>query len=165
MHPKIFVSYNPGVEIEQSTALRLQTLSSLYGATIYLPDRLGTNVLKETTKQKIADSQIFVMFSTQQLMKNVQEEVNYALQLAKRVVIFYDARVGKNLNTAQNANLIETTFDPFTEDAASIMKKAMDLGGFQDSSGGSSNANNGLSAVVGIGLGLFLLWALTKEDD
>lgn len=165
MQPKIFVSYNPGVEIEQSTALRLQTLSSLYGATVYLPDRLGTNALKETTKQKIADSQIFVMFSTQQLTKNVQEEVNYALHHAKRVIIFYDARVGKNLNTLQNPNLVETTFDPHTEDAAIILKKAIDLGGFQDSSGRPSTSSNGLSAVVGIGLGLFLLWALTKEDD
>lgn len=165
MQPKIFVSYNPGVEIEQSTALRLQTLSSLYGATVYLPDRLGTIALKETTKQKISDSQVFVMFSTQRLTNIVQEEVNFALHLGKRVIIFYDARVGKNLNTIQKPNLIETTFNPHTEDAATILKKAMDLGGFQDAPGGLSNSSSGLSAVVGIGLGLFLLWALTKDDD
>ena len=41
MTPKIFISYNPDVEIEQSTALRLQTLSSLYNAVVHLPDRSG----------------------------------------------------------------------------------------------------------------------------
>lgn len=35
----IFISYNPNEEIEQNTALRMQTIASLYNISVELPAR------------------------------------------------------------------------------------------------------------------------------
>jgi hypothetical protein len=166
MIPKIFVSYNPGVEIEQSTALRLQTLAGLYGAVIHLPDRFGSSKLKDSTKQRIADADLFVMFSTQTLHRQVEEEVAYAFSLDKRVLIFYDKNVGKNLDTSR-ANVTEEYFDPLLDTSATVMERVARHGGFIKNAAPKqpSPENNVAAALVGIGLGLFLLWALSKKND
>ena len=174
MTPEIFVSYNPKSEIEQSTALRLQTLSSLYGAIVHLPDRVGSSGLKETTKQKILKSQVFVMFSTANLSEAVKQEIEYALKSDKRVVIFYDKVRGKNLDTfhIKNKNLVEAQFDPRKDDTATILKKVMDHGGFlgpksltplSKRKNGANTTNMAIGALVGVGLGLLALWALTRD--
>jgi len=173
MKIKIFVSYNPNVEIEQSTALRLQTLSSLYGAIVYLPDRLGSQKLKSSTRQNIDDANVFVMFSTENLSSVVREEVEYALSKNKRVVIFYDKQTGKNLNTSniQNPNLYETRFDPQNDDTVNILQQVLKHGGFVPAGTPvemAKNKNKGISALVGVGLGLLLMWGISKlasDDD
>ena len=179
MTPKIFISYNPDVEIEQSTALRLQTLSSLYNAVVHLPDRSGSTGLKENTKQRIQDAMVFVMFSTHKLSKMVLDEVNYALQINKRVIIFYDKRIGKNLNTSKikNENLLERFFDPEKDSPADLLNFVLDKGGFlsanhdaaqsqkkQAENKSDSTTNAALAAIVGVGLGLLLLWAISDDD-
>lgn len=180
MTPKIFISYNPDVEIEQSTALRLQTLSSLYNAVVHLPDRSGTTNLKDNTKQRIQDAMVFVMFSTHKLSKMVQDEVNYALQINKRVIIFYDKRIGKNLDTSKikNANLLERVFDPAVDNPADLLNFVIHNGGFlsakpdaaqsqkkQADNKSDSTTNAALAAIVGVGLGLLLLWAISDDEE
>lgn len=174
MTPKIFISYNPDVEIEQSTALRVQTLSSLYNAVVHLPDRSGTTNLKENTKQRIQDAMVFVMFSTHKLSKMVLDEVNYALQVNKRVIIFYDKRIGKNLNTSniKDANFLEKFIDPEKDNPADLLNFVLDNGGFVSTASNAnlvdkkkdSTANAALAAIVGVGLGLLLLWTLSDDD-
>jgi len=179
MTPKIFISYNPDVEIEQSTALRLQTLSGLYNAVVHLPDRSGNPGLKDNTKQRIQDAMVFVMFSTRKLSKAVNEEVNYALKINKRVIIFYDKRIGKNLDTSKikNANLLERVFDPVVDNPADLLNFVIQNGGFlsanrdaaqsqkkQVENKSDSTTNAALAAIVGVGLGLLLLWALSDDD-
>jgi hypothetical protein len=173
IHPRIFVSYNPGIEVEQSTALRLQTLSSLYGATVYLPDRLGSTHLKDSTMQKIVDAQVFVMFSTHRLSKAVKEEAEFALKQNKRVVIFYDKHIGKNILTTHinPANLIEVSYDPTINTPADLLGTVLTKGGFltprksAEMNNQKEGDNKALTALVGVGLGLLLLWALSSDED
>lgn len=169
MHPKIFVSYNPGVEMEQSTALRLQTIASLYGATVYLPDRLGGTSLKKETEERILDSHAFVLFATSGLSKTVMEEVRFALHNNKRVVIFHDSTTGKRIkiSDAPEGQLVDVLFDPYKDTPAAILQKAFDQGGIVQNARLPENAsspNPALSAVIGIGLGLFMLWALNEDE-
>lgn len=95
---KIFISYNPSEPQEQSLAFRMQTLGALYGLHVSLPDRIGSNLLKQVTKQRIVDANLFIVFSTKSLSKAVKDEISYALTLKKRIVIVYDKDVPKNLN-------------------------------------------------------------------
>ena len=98
MPNKIFISYNQSVASEQSLAVRLQTLGSLYGLHISLPDRIGSSALKLTTKQRIEDAKLFIVFSTRNLSKAVKDEIKFARTLNKKIIIIYDKDVGKNLN-------------------------------------------------------------------
>lgn len=161
MNPKIFVSYNPGIKVEESTALRLQTISSLYDVTIYLPDRLGTNQLKESTKNRILDSNIFVMFSTKKLSKSVKEEANFALANNKKVIIFYDHHIGKNINTTKikDKNYIEINYNPERENHIDILNKVLNTPNKQDID------KKMLAAIIGVGLGLLLMWYLSDEKE
>ncbi len=94
---KIFISYNSSMPQEQSLALRLQTLSSLYGLHVSLPDRVGSTVIKESTKERIAAAELFIVFSTISLSKSVKDEITYARTLEKRIVVVYDKDVPRNL--------------------------------------------------------------------
>jgi hypothetical protein len=173
MQPKVFISYNPGVEIEQSTALRLQTISSLYNAQVFLPDRLGSTSLKDSTKQRILEAQVFVLFSTFGISSHVKQEAEFALANFKKVVIFYNKHHGKEI-TVKNAapnSLIQIPFDPATDNPITLMKHVFDHGGFILHSNSppaqvkqEKQEDNALTALVGVGLGLFLLWAITSDD-
>jgi hypothetical protein len=174
MTPKIFVSYNPGVTMEQSTALRLQTLSSLYGVEVSLPDRLATKELKATTKDRILNAHVFVMFCTRKLSKAVKEETEFALHNNKRVVIFYDRATGKIIKThnIKPGNLIEIPFNPNQDTLASLLTKVLDKGGFVHSEdmtlSGKREAeseNNLLTSIVGIGLGLLLVEKMLIKNN
>lgn len=191
MHPKIFISYNPGVDIEESTALRLQTLSSLYGAVVHLPDRLGAfGDLKDETKRRILDAQVFVMFSTVTHTEVVRDEVTFAFQNGKRVIIFYDQSTGPILDSTAYPDIVQIGFRPEEDNAAQLLQEVIDQGGFvrvtppaqpnphqgqaasshrpgpvSQTSSPTKKDDSAVGALVGIGLGLFLLWALTKKDD
>ncbi|GEM_PF-1030618 len=170
--PKLFISFNQGIEVEQSTALRLQTISSLYNAQVYLPDRLGSNQLKESTKQRIRDSQVFVMFSTHGISPQVKQEVEYALLHNKKVVIFYHKDYGKKVSFENvNRNMVlEIPYDPQNDNPADLLQNVFAHGGFLSQSNeepttAEQSQNNALGALVAVGLGLFLLWALSDDNE
>ncbi|MFN8340638.1 MAG: hypothetical protein U0V64_03135 [Cyclobacteriaceae bacterium] len=94
---RIYISYNSSAQQEQSLALRLQTLSSLYGLHVSLPDRIGSNAIKDSTKERIAASELFIVFSTISLSKAVREEINFARSLRKKIIVVYDKDVPRNL--------------------------------------------------------------------
>lgn len=161
VEPKIFFSYNPDVRIEQSTALRLQTMGALYNCTVYLPDRLGAPPIKDSTIQRINESDIAVLFSTVTPSQMALEEIQYAIHIKKRVIIFYDSRVGKNINIINAPNVIEEFITP-TDTLDSIMRRVKEK--VDPSVSPESKNMNGAMTMVGIGIGLFLLWAMTKDD-
>lgn len=105
---RIFVSYNPTVESEQSLALRLQTLGSLYGLNVSLPDRIGSTVLKATTRERILSANLFIVFSTRNLSKSVRDEITYARTIGKKIIVIYDKDVGKNLKLT---GVVEVEYD------------------------------------------------------
>jgi ribosomal silencing factor RsfS len=156
----IFVSYNPKEEIEQSTALRLQTLSSLYGASVLLPDRYNSKDLQESTKERILKSGWCVVFSTKSLTKVVREELHFALQNGKNILVIYSRNVGKILDLD---GVVEYTLDSSKQPdqiIAEIMEKIKNSS-FQLF---SNKDNKIIWVILGVGLGLFSLWLLGKDD-
>lgn len=168
MLPTIFVSYNPGVEVEQSTALRLQTIASLYNATVLLPDRLGTTQLKSSTKERIREANVFVMFSTSKLSKAVSDEARHAISVGKRVIIFYSKHTGKNLDIDhKQGNFFEVTFDPRYNSADQLLHAVLENGGFVKEEPKTTSphlANFAIGALVGVGLGMLLMNAFSEDD-
>jgi hypothetical protein len=167
---KIFVSYNPSVNSEQSLALRLQTLGSLYGLNISLPDRIGSITLKDATKQRIQDSNLFIVFSTRNLSKSVREEITFARTLKKKIIVIYDKDVGKNLKLK---GVVEVEYDHKEDRPEKLINKILtEIRSKKPSVDGrrpmSTKAKNEESDSFGafllVGLGLLLLAAFMSES-
>lgn len=91
----IYFTFNPNVRVERSTALRVQTISKLYGLNIGLPYRLENlenSELTNETKTRIDLSKIFVCYSSMKESKTVSLEIEYALEKNKIVVRLFDER-------------------------------------------------------------------------
>lgn len=160
---KIFISYNPNIEEEQSLALRLQTLSSLYGISILLPDRYGAKSIKPSTKERISEADLFVMFSTSKLSDMVSEEVSWALEKSKKVLIIYDKHKGKNLTTPKG--VIEIEFDPYKESPDQVLHNVLTQAGLetQENKLSTSEGSGAIAALLGLGLALVMLAAFANR--
>lgn len=165
---KIFVSYNPTVDSEQSLALRLQTLGSLYGLNVSLPDRIGSVALKATTKQRIQDANLFIVFSTRNLSKSVRDEITYARTLKKKIIVIYDKDVGKNLKLT---GVIEVEYDHKEDKPEKLInkilteirspKKITRTGKPRKT---QQNETDSFGAFLLVGLGLLLLAAFMSDS-
>ena len=92
---KGYVTYNSRSELGRQTAFRVQTLANLYGHTIYLPARnCYKKVLSETTKERIADSNVIIAIGVGRLSRVLKWELEYALQQNKPVVFISDTAKG-----------------------------------------------------------------------
>ncbi|MDI7164132.1 hypothetical protein [Leptospira santarosai] len=95
----IFISFNPNIRVEESTALRLQTISKLYGLEIDLPYRLDSyedSILTEETKRRIKLSKIFVCYSSADQSKAVTSEIEYALEQGKILIRLFSENAEVN---------------------------------------------------------------------
>ena len=160
---KIFISYNPNEPNEQSIALRLQTLSSIYGVEILLPDRYGANYLKASTQERIGQSDLFILFSTRNITQMVLEEVNWALGRGKKVLIIYDKHIGKNLTTPQG--VIEIEFDPYQDSPDGVLQTILDRAGIPRTSQAHKQTNEqaAIAGLLLLGLGLIILGAVSSK--
>ena len=169
MYNKIFISYNQSVVAEQSLALRLQTLGSLYGLHISLPDRIGSSALKLTTKQRIEEANLFIVFSTRNLSKVVKDEVKFARTLDKKIIIIYDKDVGKNLNLK---GVTEVEYDHNKDVPEKLIHKILSeirapkkIGNKIPSKKVQKNESDSIGAFLLVGLGLLLLAAFMPEGQ
>jgi hypothetical protein len=162
----IFISYNPKVESEQSLALRLQTLGALYGLSVSMPDRTGTAMLKESTKQRIGKATLFIVFSTRNLAKSVISEINYALELKKKIIVVYDKDVKKNLDIP---GVREIEYNQREDKPDKIIAEILKEVNKQPPTSAKKTVtaekeDDALGAFLVVGLGLLLLGALTADD-
>jgi hypothetical protein len=164
--PNVFISYNPKVESEQSLALRLQTLGSLYGLSVSMPDRVGSVILKETTKQRIERANLFIVFSTRNLTKSVINEIEYALSLKKKIIVVYDKDVKKNLDIEGvreiEYNHAEDKPDKIIAEILKEINKQVVKSSRKNLT--TVKEDDTLGAFLLVGLGLLLLGALTSKD-
>lgn len=86
---RVFLSYNPKVEIEQVLSLRLQTLGAVNNISVMLPYRRTKLKLSGVTKDRILLCDYYVVFSTKALSKEVKEEIDFSIKNGKEVRIFY----------------------------------------------------------------------------
>lgn len=170
MSRSIFITYNPKSVTEESTALRLQTISNLYGLNVMLPYRLGAGDVSMETLRRIKESSFVVSLCLVKLSKQQNVELQAANKLKKSIVIIYDKSKGKQENFKGHTNIKEVSVDfSKTDDAlheiASFLRNRFKVSKTRKVSKKQQEEDSGLGvALLGIGLGLLAVWALSKDE-
>ncbi|MEA3495237.1 MAG: hypothetical protein U9R42_04300 [Bacteroidota bacterium] len=158
----IFITYNKNSEIGENTALRMQTLQSLYGLKIFLPYRLHSKSISNETKIRIEKSRFILAFSIDKFTETLKEELEYALAKNKPVVVIYDEQQGKNIKFNKNKNVEEVYIDYYNTDEA--LHQISDFLRTKFSNAEKKQTENAIGiGLVAIGLGLLVNWALTDK--
>jgi len=169
MTNNIFITYSPISQAEESTALRLQTISNLYGLSVALPYRqLNNTSINFETKNRIDNSTFVVAFCVEGLTEFVKAELDYAISKKKPIIVIYDVAQGETLNFNSNANINEVFVDfNKTDEAlhniADFIRSKIGLTKIKPTQKPNNESGLGV-ALLGIGLGLLAAWALSKEN-
>lgn len=161
----IFLTYNQDSQVGKNTALRMQTISNLYGMSVNLPARsIGKETrMNEETARRIAASDVFVSFFLEDLTPAMKQEADHALQLKKPTLELYNPDIIQKVNTKLPSFYQAVPID--FENTDDTLHK---VGEFIDQIAPTYKFDkkaNGLSvALVGIGLGLLALWALNRVE-
>jgi len=168
--PTIFITYNPNNDLEQTLAVRLHTIGAVSGFRMYLPDRYNSNsVLDFETKRKINEAEYFIMFSTQNLSKIVLEEINYAYQQWKdksKIIVIYNKTLGKNISSNSKNPFTPLSFDPFRDNQERLVNDILNVIKNKEKRKTKKikEQNQALKALLGIGIGLYVLSSLSAEQ-
>ncbi len=180
---KVFVTFNPNSEVEERTALRLQTIANLYGVEVLLPYRRISNKLSSETKNRIDRSRIVIAFSGSKLTSHLKQELIYAKSQNKTIVVIYNTSIGKNLIFKDYEKVQEFYLDydntdrtlheiaQFLRDKADNLKRGKSKPNSAATRGSrkkvQATESGALTALLSIGLGLLAFWALSKalKDD
>ncbi len=165
MYKNIFLNYNQGSDFGQNTALRLQTISNLYGSSVSLPARTvnGGNGMSHITQERIAAASIVVGFGLEEGTSVMAEELKYAIQIQKPIVFVYDKPTGNTIDFGSYDKIKTVEIDYMDTDDA-IHTVAEFLGQLPENQ--KHKKEIGLSsALIGVGLGLLALWALNKSES
>ncbi|MEQ6118873.1 hypothetical protein [Reichenbachiella sp. MALMAid0571] len=160
--PTIFISYNPKSEEEQTLAVRLHSIGAVSGFKVFLPDRYNSDKsLDFETKNRIDESDFFIIFPTMSLSKIVQEEIDYAFKRFKdksKILVIDDQLRGIKIKKSHLFTKI--SFNSETESIDEATRKVLEIIKSIES---SKSTVNGFLALLGIGLGLFILSEIFKE--
>lgn len=165
--PSIFISYNPESSFEETLAIRLHTIGAIHGYQMLLPDRYNSTLSIET-QARIRLSDYFILFSTQRLSKEVQEEIAFAFKYYKdksKVIVIFDKYKGKNLTNVEQCTKIY--IDSKNHSAQDILDQILtqlksNSKAVQKKSSNSSN-NDALAGILLAGLGLFVLGSMLED--
>jgi hypothetical protein len=178
----IFMTYNPKVGSEQTLAVRLHTIGAVNGFRMYMPDRHNSDSILDTeTQRRINMSDYLVLFSLGKLSPIVKQEIEYAfnhLQDKSKIIVIYDSRKGKNLKDEVAQYFTPFYFDPtegnvdgflhsivttiFHKEHITVIKQQQKAEKMRLQS--QQQTEQGLTALLGIGVGLFILNALAKAE-
>ena len=167
--PSIFISYNPKSQDEETLAVRLQTIGSVNGFNTLLPDRYANKgTVDRETKSRIKSADYFVIFASSNLSRTVLDEIKIAhdhLQDPSKVLVIYDKKI-VTVNEDLKSGVTAIPFNPRTQSVDKIIKKILsEIHKKERTQKSKVNNNNGLLALLGIGLGLLVLAALVGSDD
>lgn len=165
MYKNIFIAYNQGSAFGQNTALRLQTISNLYGLSVSLPARMvnGGGIISHITKERIAAASIVVGFGLEAPTNVMIEELKYAIQLKKPIVFVYDKSTGNTIDFGNYGKIQIAEIDYLdTDDAIHTVAEFLE----KLPQNQKHKKEIGLStALIGVGLGLLALWALNNSES
>lgn len=166
----IFITYNHASQAEESTALRLQTISNLYGLSVVLPYRHRNLLeLSTETKNRINKSTFVVAFCADGLTESLKDEIDFALSENKPIVVIYDHLKGKKINLKTDRNIKEVFVDFNKTDEALhniadfLRSKISTENSKKDIKKPGENSSGIGIALLGIGLGLLAAWTLSKN--
>lgn len=160
----VFITYNANSEIGENTALRMQTLSNLYGFSVYLPYRIGKSNVSSETKDRINNSRFILAFSIGKDSQILKDELKHALLKNKPVIIIHDTKEKNRIHFPNNNNVKEIIIDYYNTD-----KALHQISNFLDKQFTTielkqkNNENAVGTALAGIGLGLLAYWALSEN--
>lgn len=119
----IFVTFNRDKRPEQSTALRLQTISNLYDLKVELPYRFDQvkPVATEETKKRIDRSILVFCISLGAPTKELLSELEYATEQRKAVVCIHGLKSSK-LNF-DSINFLKIQFEENKTNYITVMKQ------------------------------------------
>lgn len=179
----IFITYNPKVASEHTLAVRLHTIGAVNGFRMYLPDRYNSdNELDTETQRRINLADYMVFFSLGKLSTIVKAEIEYAFQHFQdksKIIVIYDSRKGKNLKGEITNYFTAFEFNPISDNQDTLSQRIIDTI-FHKQQLAEKQAfitqqkteikrlekekenQQALTALLGIGLGLFVLGALNK---
>ncbi|PTX61067.1 hypothetical protein C8N46_105223 [Kordia periserrulae] len=170
----VFVTYNVGSESGENTALRLQTLSNLYGFNVDLPYRgVFGNLLHSETKKRIERSSFILSFSTDlHQSENLKNELIYADSIGKPIVIAFNQHQNKpNIPVkGNNVKFFPINFydiDNSIKKIASFLDKQLNKGHLTNKKESKNKDDGAAKVLLALGLGLLAAWAIssaTKED-
>lgn len=167
----LYTTYNPQNDIEQSTALRMQTIASLYNITVELPARAYTkeNVLSLETTQRIERCGFVLALSLNKMSATIRAELQHAVSQNKPIIVIYDKKVGKTIDFKNYAHVKEVYIDFNNTEIA--LREIADF--LQKDSVTPAHTHNVLTkndsalgialGVINIVLGLLALWSLGRE--
>jgi hypothetical protein len=153
---KVFLSYGTSPD-EQVAAWRLQTLATAYGMHVYVPNRNGSGEsVASQVRRNIDQSDCVLAIITGNIGPAVAEELNYALKMGKLIVPV--VRQGLNVPPALRS-LRVFHFSPWnTGDVEAEVFKFLQEQKF------GKEKQQALAALLAVGLGIFLLAALSKNQ-
>jgi len=171
----IFITYNPGVPLEQTLAVRMHTIGQVNGFEMYLPDRYNNirNSVDPETEFRISNSKWFICFATQSLSPKVQQEIEYAYRKKRdrsKIIVIYDvSRLRKP--SGPHAHFTEYPFDPSTQTPDQVLAdiligitRANEAEAAPQRRRMAEGEKKALAAFLGIGVGLLALNALAGNE-
>ncbi|MFN7301905.1 MAG: hypothetical protein ACOVSS_13800 [Bacteroidia bacterium] len=167
--PSIFLSYNPGNDVEETLAIRMHTLGAVHGFRMYLPDRfLNEEDLSVETQSRINASNYYIMFSTQKKLSDVtRKEIQFAFAQKKdrsKIIVIYDKEVGKNLKNADEftALFYDKANESMEQFSSKVLQKIKTLNDNDKSMSPKEAAkeDDAMAGFVLAGLALLLLAAV-----
>lgn len=168
--PTIFISYNARNEDEQTLAVRLHTIGAVNGFTMLLPDRNSNLVLSDETKNRINQSDYFVVFAFGKTSPQVLGEMEHAFMRLRDKYRIIVIKPGTDKQQGREPNhFTQIYFNPKLESVDMIMQKIM--GSIfkkqkmikKKAAKKTKEAENGFLALLGVGLGLYALNEISKN--
>lgn len=166
----IFISYNPKQPEEQTLAIRLHSIGAVNGFRMFLPDRFNSDrVLDLETKRRIDESDYFILFSlSDTLSPIVGDEINYAWNRFKkdksRIIIIHRTDKNQAIQFEASKHCTTINYNPFEESMNAVSSKVINVIFHKEAKlQKDKESQNGLVALLTIGLGLLALNELSKE--
>lgn len=167
--PAIYITYNPKASHEETLAVRLQTIGAVNGFTTYLPDRFkGEDFPDNETIRRIQSSDYFVIFATKKLSKIVESEIDIAYEHfndPSKIIVLHDISISHQIKPTKPSEVTLIEFDSHVDTVDTIIKQVINKIFIKEESKQNNETQNGLLALLGIGLGLWILSALFSEDN
>lgn len=156
----IFLSYNLS-STDMVVIWRLQTLAAAHGITMYVPhpEERRSDRISSFAAQMIDASTLVIAFCTKQLSSKVLQEINYALNKSKPVLLIVEQ--GVELPRPLKGFPV-LAFDP--QRPGDFEKRLIDhLDSNRMRYQLKKREARAVGTLLGIGLALLALWLLTKE--
>ncbi|WP_249262265.1 hypothetical protein [Leptospira alexanderi] len=155
----MFVTFNRHTRPDESTALRLQTISNLFGVSVELPFRFEQRAITDETKRRIDRSNVVFCFSSAYPDEEVFAEIKCALENNKIVILLHNSNVQFCF---AHVNLFKLGVDFSADLCSNILHQ---INKFLVSKFGSEyNRLSVLNALLGISVGMLTLSYFEDEE-